>query len=529
MAPEPLTPAVVLPMRELHELLEPKLTLALFAALVVAGLLVGRFAPAKRRRMLGGFVLFGVSFALACASAVLSAAGLALWADRVHAFAELFRIFTVISVVARLGFELGLPRLSVELPKIAEDVALGLVYALACLGLFHRLGVNFSGIVATSAVVTAVIGLSLQPTLGNLVGGVALQMDGSVQIGCWVRLENKLEGRVREIRWRHTLLETRDGDTLIVPNAALLGQQILVMGFRDDGSYPHRMTLSFDVDFDQSPEHVTQAVSNALCAGPIPGVAASPAPECVCLGFGHDGHGGLARYAVRYWLVDLARDAPTSSVIYARVHAALERAGIPLGVPRQSQYLTKQNEHWEERRAASETSRRVALLDDLELFKTMTAAELSQLAPRLRKAPFSAGEVISKQGAQAHWLYILTAGTVEVRVRTSDDVDKVVTTLHAPAFFGEMSLMTGEPRAATVVASTQVECFRLAPEDFVGLIVARPDMARGISEVLARRRVELEAVRDDLDEGGRHSLESVERGRIFQAIRGFFGLDEKAP
>jgi CRP-like cAMP-binding protein len=91
-----------------------------------------------------------------------------------------------------------------------------------------------------------------------------------------------------------------------------------------------------------------------------------------------------------------------------------------------------------------------------------------------------------------------------------------------------MSLMTGEPRAATVVASTQVECFRLAPEDFVGLIVARPDMARGISEVLARRRVELEAVRDDLDEGGRHSLESVERGRIFHAIRGFFGLDEKA-
>ncbi|HEU4407348.1 MAG TPA: mechanosensitive ion channel family protein [Polyangiaceae bacterium] len=527
MPPE-TTPPDAMSARHVYELLEPKTTLALLAALVLSVLLVGRFAPAKRRRVAGSFFLFATSVVLGAVSALLAAAGLWVWADRVHAFAELFRIFTIISLAARLGFELALPRLSVDLPKIAQDVVVGLVYALACLGLFHRLGVNFSGILATSAVATAVVGLSLQPTLGNLVGGVALQMDGSIQVGAWVRLENKLEGRVREIRWRHTLLETRNGDTLIVPNGTLLGQQILVLGLRDDEPHPHRMWVWFDVDFEHPPERVTQVVAEALCAGPIAGVAAEPRPDCICAGFGQEGHDGLARYAVRYWLVDLARDDPTSSAIYARVHSALERAGIPLGVPRQNQYHTKQNEHWEERRAAAETSRRVALLDDLELFKSMTAAELAQLAPRLRKAPFSAGEVISRQGAQAHWLYILTAGTVEVRVSNGEGVEKVVRTLHAPSFFGEMSLMTGEPRAATVVAKTPVECFRLAPEDFEGLIVARPDMARDISEVLAKRRVELEAVRDDLDEGGRKSLEVVERGRIFHAIRGFFGLDEQA-
>ncbi len=527
MAPEPSPPGTSpapLPL----ELLDPKITLALFVALVLGGLLVGRFAPAKRRHLLGAFVLFATALALALASAGLAAAGLAPWADRAHAFAELFRIFCLITLVARVGFEVALPRLSIDLPKIAQDVALGLLFGLACLGLFHRLGVDFTGIVATSAVATAVIGLSLQPTLGNLVGGVALQMDGSVQVGAWVRLENKLEGRVREIRWRHTLLETRNGDTLVVPNAALLGQQILVLGLRNDEPHPHRMWVWFDVDFEHPPERVISAVAEALCAAPIAGVAAEPRPDCICMGFNQEGHDGLARYAVRYWLVDLARDDPTSSAIYARVHATLERAGIPLGVPRQNQYQVKQNEHWEERRAANETARRVALLDDLELFKSMTAAELAQLAPRLRKAPFSAGELISRQGAEAHWLYILTEGAVEVRVRTAEGVEKVVTALRAPAFFGEMSLMTGERRAATVVAQTPVECFRLAPEDFEGLIVARPDMARGISEVLARRRVELEAVRDDLDEGGRQSLESVERGRIFHAIRGFFGLEEKA-
>jgi CRP-like cAMP-binding protein len=520
----PLRPEASL--RLATDLFEPKITLALLAALVAAGLLVGRLAPAKRRRLRGSLLLFALSLVLAAASAGLAVAGLGAWADRVQAFAELFRVFTLVSLAATLGFEVALPRLSVDLPKIAQDVAVGLVYALACLGLFHRLGVDFSGIVATSAVVTAVVGLSLQPTLGNLVGGIALQTDGSVQVGAWVRLENKLEGRVREIRWRHTLLELRSGDTLVVPNAALLGQQILVLGWRDDAAHPHRLALPFDVGFEHPPERVTAVVAEALCAGPIAGVAAEPRPDCICLGFGPQGHGGLARYAARYWLVDLARDEPTSSAIYARVHAALGRAGIPLGVPRQSHFLTKQNEQWEERRAASETARRVALLDDLELFKSMTAAELAQLADRLRPAPFSAGEVISRQGAEAHWLYILTSGAVEVRVRTPEGAEKVVSTLTAPAFFGEMSLLTGEPRAATVTAKTPVECFRLAPEDFEGLIVARPDMARGISEVLAKRRVELEAVRADLDEGGRQSLESVERGRIFHAIRGFFGLDE---
>jgi small-conductance mechanosensitive channel len=295
MPPE-TTPPDATSARHVYDLLEPKISLALLAALVLSVLLVGRFAPAKRRRVAGSFVLFATSVVLGAGSALLAAAGLWVWADRVHAFAELFRIFTIISLAARLGFELALPRLAVDLPKIAQDVVVGLVYALACLGLFHRLGVNFSGILATSAVATAVVGLSLQPTLGNLVGGVALQMDGSIQVGAWVRLENKLEGRVREIRWRHTLLETRNGDTLIVPNGALLGQQILVLGLRDDEPHPHRMWVWFDVDFEHPPERVTQVVAEALCAGPIAGVAAEPRPDCICVGFGHEGHGGLARY-----------------------------------------------------------------------------------------------------------------------------------------------------------------------------------------------------------------------------------------
>lgn len=56
----------------------------------------------------------------------------------------------------------------------------------------------------------AVIGLSLQSTLGNVIGGLALQIDDSINEGDWIELENKQQGQVKQVRWRHTVIETRD-------------------------------------------------------------------------------------------------------------------------------------------------------------------------------------------------------------------------------------------------------------------------------------------------------------------------------
>src|SRR5207302_3184226 len=65
--------------------------------------------------------------------------------------------------------------LRIEVANIVHDLALGAAYILAFIGILHRSGVHLSGIIATSAVVTVVLGLSLQATLGNVLGGIALQ------------------------------------------------------------------------------------------------------------------------------------------------------------------------------------------------------------------------------------------------------------------------------------------------------------------------------------------------------------------
>src|SRR5256885_17169044 len=115
--------------------------------------------------------------------------------------------------------------------------------------MLHRSGVQLSGIIATSAVVTVVLGLSLQATLGNVLGGIALQLDDSIHLGDWLQLPNGQQGKVKAIRWRHTVVETRTWYTVIVPNASLLTHTILILAPAAATPTQHRRGGSFNSGF----------------------------------------------------------------------------------------------------------------------------------------------------------------------------------------------------------------------------------------------------------------------------------------
>ena len=136
----------------------------------------------------------------------------------------------------------------------------------------------------------------------------------------------------------------------------------------------------------------------------------------------------------------------------------------------------------------------------------MNDGERRVLAERLRFAPFMQGELMTRQGAEAHWLYIITKGSGEVIVSTDAGVQKTVSILHAGDFFGEMSLLTGEPRSASLKALEDSECYRLDRQAFDDILHGRPEIAHYLSELLARRKVEIEAVRHDLDAAARAAM-----------------------
>jgi small-conductance mechanosensitive channel/CRP-like cAMP-binding protein len=500
-----------------------------FLGVVLTAFLVNRYAPAFKRRLPRIVIVFALYVVCLGASVAIGEGSESAWASRFRVGAQLFEDFTIVNIVATLVFDIFLPKVKLAAASILTDIIVGLAYLIVTIAALKSGGMKASDVVTTSAVVSGVLALSMQTTLGNILGGVALQVDGSIHVGDWVQLENGKQGRVKNIRWRHTVIETRDWSTIIVPNASLLSSNITILGKRNGEAVPQRMWVYFQVDFRYPPSHVVQVVSDAMKSAPIERVSADPAPSVICMDLARDGKDSFALYAVRYWLTDLAVDDPTSSLVRARIHAALRRANIPLARPTQSLFINPDDETEDKRREEKHHKLELKCVESMKLFDSLTHEEKETLTHHMRFAPFTAGEIITRQGAVAHWLYVISEGTAEVRTHLEDThQQKLVATLTAPNFFGEMGLMTGEPRFADVVAKTDVDCFRLDKSGFEEIILKRPEIAGEMSVRLAERRVELIAIRDGLDEEARKAREKKEQEHILGRIQDFFGLSAQS-
>ena len=167
---------------------------------------------------------------------------------------------------------------------------------------------------------TAVIGLAFQDTLGNVVGGLALQLDNSIRVGDWVKLGD-INGRVTEIRWRYTAIETRNWETVIIPNSQIVKGQVSVLGRRIGSRSNGGAGSTSTSTFATMPSDVIDTVVSALRGEAIEKSPPIPPPDCMLI----DLHESYCRYAVRYWLKDLAVDDPTDGVVRTRIYFALRR------------------------------------------------------------------------------------------------------------------------------------------------------------------------------------------------------------
>jgi small-conductance mechanosensitive channel/CRP-like cAMP-binding protein len=423
---------------------------------------------------------------------------------------------SAVGMAGLLLFNVVLGRVRISVPRILQDVIVAGFGIVAVFGSASRAGVNLSGIVATGAVLTAVIGLALQDTLGNVVGGLALQLDATIREGDWIQLQD-VGGRVTEIRWRSTSIETRNWETVVIPNSVLTRSQVTVLGRRRGEEPRWRRWVHFNVDFRFPPSQVIEIVEQALRSQVIPNVAAQPEPNCVVMDFGDSS----ARYAVRYWQHDFGPDDATDSVVRTRVYFALARAGMTLSIPAQTVFMTDDTAERRDRKREQDVARRFDVLAKIELFGDLSQSEREELAGSLLHTPFASGEVLTHQGAEAHHLYMIYSGRVSVRIGEASR-EREVAQLGAGEFFGEMSLLTGEQRSATVVALGDVDCYRLDATAFRKVLEHRTDLAEKVAAQLAERRVGLLAKRQELKD--KKSLIEIDQRHLLEKIRSFFHL-----
>jgi small-conductance mechanosensitive channel/CRP-like cAMP-binding protein len=500
----------------LTELLHSEVGWLTVLALALTALLL-RFRPHERGMYLNTLWVFligvfgqGLAFAFEALAFPSAAAVLQ----------TIFRIVAAIGVIRLLGFatfRLVLPMMGREWPRIIEDLVILVAYVVYGFVQLRGAGLDLSSLVTTSAILTAVIAFAMQDTLGNVLGGLAIQVDNTVQVGDWVRVD-QVEGQVRDIRWRSTLIETRNWETIVIPNSVIMKGRVSILGKREGQARQWRRSLRFMVDPRVPPARVIATVNEEMRDVPINNVARAPAPQTVLHDFAH----GNLQYELRYFLSELMDDESTDSMVRVHLFASLQRAGIRIAEEQRTVHGVARDQAHDDAVRKREIGRRLDMLRGIDLFSMLSEDEMSEIAERLQYAPFARGDVITKQGNIPHWLYIVAFGEVEVRYEPPHGAPQTISTLRSGQFFGEMALLTGETRTATVVALTDVECYRLDGKSFQGLLLRRPEIADAMARVINARRPDLEKVRDAF--ASQPSIAVVQQTDLLTRIRRFFGL-----
>ena len=403
-------------------------------------------------------------------------------------------------------------------PKILKHlVGIIFIFAAVLLSVNAVFSGAFTGLLTLSSVIAVVVGLALRPIILDIFSGLSANLDSAFRIGDWIEIVRRSGGApqsgwVEEINWRTTHLRTRSGNLVVCPNSVL--STAIITNF----SQPSRLSrfdlkvkLPPELDPDRAREVLLAAVQGTVGieGGPDPGKA----PDVLITGMEASG----VVYWIRFWLdpaeksSDLAIDTVARSVL-----RHLQLSGIPLS--------EKVVLHREQRDFLDNVTpaARAKLLGRLALFHGVNHGSLDRLAESAALVRFEKGDVLIRQGNEDHDMFLLVEGAVEVLVHV-EGREVFVAPMQAGDYFGEMSLLTGEPRTATIRAATGGAAYRIDRLAITPLLEANPDIMDQLSHNLAGRNLRRHAketqAHDENHEEKRASLAAVLLGKMIGIFR----------
>lgn len=363
-----------------------------------------------------------------------------------------------------------------------------------------------TGLIATSSVLIAVLGFALRNTLGDIFSGIALGMESPYGIGDWIEATENCAGRVTGISWRSTRLVTRDGVALVVPNSLIAAHRIAVYGSGAQGRF--RTTVTVPVDAAVPAERARRLLlTAAMEAGrDLPDFA----PDVILTDLAQ----GNAIYAVRFHVPDYGAEQRWRDAVAGAAQRALHRAGLETARPVRDLGRHRPPAH-------DEGARRAALLGGMEVLRPFTPAERAALAATMAETLLPQGAAVVRYGEAGSSLYVLAEGVLEVRIPRADGREMAVDRLFPGAVLGEGSLLTGQPRSATIVALTEAVVLELRKEDLDPVLRARPAVLDGLTAIMAARQARNSAAPEGL---AGPSAAAPTREDILARLRSFFGI-----
>lgn len=398
-------------------------------------------------------------------------------------------------------------RLQTDAPRIVRDIVDGLFMAVSLLITLGALGVAPGSLLTTSAVLTAVLGLSLQDTLGNMFAGLALQMQRPFDAGDWIQIDRDgLQiGRVIETNWRATRLLTNDGQELTVPNNLLARSVILNHSMQTSTNCAVKVLLPYEL-----PTQRAHAVLLRAADG-LEGVLSDPKARVVTLGFVDLG----IQYEVRFNVADFGKRGATEALVRDRVWYVLQRKRLAFATPPRA--TSEPVEHDE----TADHLARVSAIAKIDFLHGLPETAIDTLAADSHIELYAPGEYVVRQGETGEELYLCLSGTLQVLHQPDNGEMREVAQLEAGGMFGEIAQLTGQARNASVRAAGPCELLVLRKPAFVQVLKETPALAELISERLAQRRAELDALERVTPDITQANL-AQHKNHFLQRIREFF-------
>jgi small-conductance mechanosensitive channel len=409
-------------------------------------------------------------------------------------------------------------RMTMPIPKLVMDVVAFLLMAGLALMLLNLLfNVKLTAFLVTSTVVSAVIGLSLQDILGNVFSGLALQFERPYEKDDWVTIDGT-EGQVVETSWRCLSIRDRNNDLLLFPNSVV--SKTLVKNHMK----PSKLNLArvnVGVSYTCPPEQVKAVLLKA--ASDTRGVSVRPAPSVFLDSFSESS----INYEVRFWITDFSSKPSVKDAVKTRIWYCLDRAGMNIPFPIRDVFLHTVEPDSKARLRQSLQQEIFFDLRSTDIFSPLPDAELEQLSGDCSILRFTTGEVLVKQGDTGDSLFLIQSGCVEVSVSAGEGHRSMkVAELGAGSFFGEMSLLTGDPRSATVTANRETIVVVVKKKGMERVFSMNPALAEPLSLLLEARLSGLKKASKESEDSveGREDLKRPGGNDILTRIRTFFGL-----
>jgi small-conductance mechanosensitive channel len=394
-----------------------------------------------------------------------------------------------------------------ELSALLRNVFSIIIYIVAFFIIFNSQypRVDLAALFTTSTILGIVIGLALQDTLGNLFAGLAMQADQPFQVGDVVSISTRDTGVVEGVSWRGVKIRTFQNKLLVISNS-VLGKETIEVAPRDN---LNARLVFFNTLYSSSPATTAHVVREAVRQ--VENVSQKIRPIVRIKSLGESG----IDWEIKYWLEDYAKYNDTDALIRQRVWYVFQREHLEFAYPTRTIHVESKPQET----AFIETVNTIfERLSAIPIFAPLSDEETQKLAEACIARVYAPGEAIVRKGQQGNSMFVINRGAVKVQI-PENGYQRTINKLRETEFFGEMSLLTGQPRSATVIAEEETEVLQIKKHALRPLFETNPDLMNAICEIIEERRQLLKTP----DEHVEHADDHREKG-VLSSIRNFFGL-----